>query len=1383
MAKRYYNKNDPMYYIPPRMRGLATDVGIFGRVASDNILGFLDNYFLGNRFDDDYESTGEQLGTAFREQPIETSKALGTGIYEGAKDIYEDPKGAYDAFTTSLGETIDRLNTPYDQLDLSTEEAQRQRAGDLMIFGEALGAGGVLTKGLVNLGKKQLREKVIQENPGLNEDQVNSIVEDRGYDPTDVEELDRALTETQEILEGTRLGLEEERLARQSTYGDYATPGFGDPLPSIDDGPNVVPTAGFPMQVVPENTVPPNMEVPTIEGFEGIPIVTAGGRVIGSVLDPEEPDVDGNLYGPPDTFDEMNPPEIEDLMEPNLTVDTGQPYRIGDIVLDADMGEGVVDDNGMINYNGIMISPDRPVIGLDIDEVGRDITDEVLDGEPMTTFEDLVRLGLADPDDELARIETLLPQAQVAERVAARREAVAEFLSQRGLSPALAFEALAENNRPILMQELREFVSQRTQQTLPSESDIFYRIESLDSVPDFPDEIIPLPREAIEVDEDEILDAILVDEMEDLLPDDDADVPLTAAQEAALIPATNTNIQGFDTTWLTRPGYGRFTNDANTPVETIPSEPAELAAGDIKLTGENSYLTSRMDTALSELSQSQTKFASLEQLVNTLTKKYGVQPAELQARGIPTSQVEADLLFTNNFTPKPDFDFSKDKVDLNDPFYQNILNKEPFVVRTLGGGDAAYPGEFTKGVTNYKVTIIGLENRPDLLKQGVMDNDHLMGHQLQIDGPTVVHIRTGEFPVQGGGYDRKKTFHLGEIQSQIEKNSRPSRKANDLVRDVAKKMELPEDLEFRIPEGFSINQLANDLQSTADKIRDLRQLKDVIDAYDGGATTEIEKYFANKNLGRPRAVKAFTENTGKTEAEYYRMMGQARFDRMDREINKALDKYNIYKKGSDEVYTSGSLFLDDFEKTLVQTYNKRELNFLDPDETGPGDFLQDLMKFGGENFNASDYGVGSIFTTDRVTRMGIKEALQQAVDTDADFFTLGTGQMAKDMTYGKLSGQIEYYDEIVPKMFTKIMKEIFKDTGIEPPKLRKRKMETLDEYGENVVVKEVLGIELTDELREIFKSKKVQAFKEGGVATLSNLKSLTLEGLKEKVEEEERNRQVKEFADFEYRAELEPQLSYNPIARLGYDPDKHRVVREPSGIAGYREGYSTAQYQKKLTDDPEKAVEYFMRLGLSPEDAERISEDDIITSGNMTSSPVIAHEFTHRGFNLLREERNKDPEAFDKKYGKAAGNILRDSNYYDGLEEYYVEMFDDLDTGFNTSAKFLRKDSEEFPQYTMKSTVQSSPEGPYKDLDSLSSEQAEKRLEQIRAFQDGVLNLDGFRTQGILGLMDAAQDILIEQGEIQAKPRKYYNPSYRKQMQQKQTNSEGGLAILAKEVL
>ncbi len=159
-------ENNFMRFIPPNLRGPLTDLGIFGRVAADNIIGL----------DDDYESTGEMLGTAFREDPVGLAKDLGTGIYEGAKDIYEDPKGAYDAFTTSLGETIDRLNTDYNDLDLSTEEAQRQRAGDLMILGEALGAGGVLTKGLVNLSKKQLRKRVARENPGLNADQVNAIV-------------------------------------------------------------------------------------------------------------------------------------------------------------------------------------------------------------------------------------------------------------------------------------------------------------------------------------------------------------------------------------------------------------------------------------------------------------------------------------------------------------------------------------------------------------------------------------------------------------------------------------------------------------------------------------------------------------------------------------------------------------------------------------------------------------------------------------------------------------------------------------------------------------------------------------------------------------------------------------------------------------------------------------------------------------------------------------------------------------------------------------------------------------------------------------------------------------------------------------------------------
>jgi len=284
------------------------------------------------------------------------------------------------------------------------------------------------------------------------------------------------------------------------------------------------------------------------------------------------------------------------------------------------------------------------------------------------------------------------------------------------------------------------------------------------------------------------------------------------------------------------------------------------------------------------------------------------------------------------------------------------------------------------------------------------------------------------------------------------------------------------------------------------------------------------------------------------------------------------------------------------------------------------------------------------------------------------------------------------------------------------------------------------------------------------------------EGLIERRQkEEERNRQTKGFGDLEYRAELEPQLSWNPIARLGYDPDKHKIVN----TQGAMNLFGTAMFINRLGGG-ERSVRNLMRAGLSRKDAERVKEDDVITSPNLSFSPVISHEFTHRGFNLLRKEREKDPEAFDKKYGKDAGKILEYTKHkYSGgigesTEEYYVEMFDDLNSRFNTSSQRIDEDYEDFPKNTMRGTVQSSFAGPTKPLRDYSPEADDKRFEQIRAFQDKVLNLRGM-DKGILGLMDAAQDILTEQGEP---------PKFKKQTKsffEKIFNfSEGGLVDTGK---
>ena len=212
------------------------------------------------------------------------------------------------------------------------------------------------------------------------------------------------------------------------------------------------------------------------------------------------------------------------------------------------------------------------------------------------------------------------------------------------------------------------------------------------------------------------------------------------------------------------------------------------------------------------------------------------------------------------------------------------------------------------------------------------------------------------------------------------------------------------------------------------------------------------------------------------------------------------------------------------------------------------------------------------------------------------------------------------------------------------------------------------------------------------------------EGLIEKQKRiEDRNKQTKGFGDLEYRAELEPQLSWNSIARLGYDPDKHKIVN----TQGVMDLYGTAMFINRLGGG-ERSVRNLMRAGLSRKDAERVKEDDVVTSPNLSFSPVISHEFTHRGFNLLRKERNKDPEAFDKKYGKEAGKILNYSKHtYPGgvgesTEEYYVEMFDDLDTRFNTTSLKVNRDFEEFPKSTVRGTVQSSFAGPTKKLKDYS---------------------------------------------------------------------------------
>jgi len=146
-----------------------------------------------------------------------------------------------------------------------------------------------------------------------------------------------------------------------------------------------------------------------------------------------------------------------------------------------------------------------------------------------------------------------------------------------------------------------------------------------------------------------------------------------------------------------------------------------------------------------------------------------------------------------------------------------------------------------------------------------------------------------------------------------------------------------------------------------------------------------------------------------------------------------------------------------------------------------GDFDQHTRYYVGEladrasNVNVDDIGVGSLYQTDRITNIAVKQALEQAIDSGADFITFNRGDLVHGMTGGKLEGHQQYYDKILPKNVNKLLAKLEKQNKVQLPRLEKLKLKT--ESGPTLG--KVLGFKLTPELKDIFKAG-VQAFRRGG---------------------------------------------------------------------------------------------------------------------------------------------------------------------------------------------------------------------------------------------------------------------------------------------------------------
>jgi len=458
-------------------------------------------------------------------------------------------------------------------------------------------------------------------------------------------------------------------------------------------------------------------------------------------------------------------------------------------------------------------------------------------------------------------------------------------------------------------------------------------------------------------------------------------------------------------------------DDPYGPPGAGPTPMNQLEAMDFSMTGQDTALNSRFEEVVLAPGAPK-KFKNKQEFINYLTNnKNGVTSAELEARGIEG--------------------LSDGPIDLDDPLTRAWLFRDPLKVRILEGPDTQYKGYFLPNAQNYRETVITLSGSPfdaDAVNSGIVgDSQHFGATQYSMGGPSLVHMRTGQFDVIDPPTENKgatiagKTFHVGEIQSQATQDARKYRQAR-------KNME----------------SLENNFVGGADKLsEDLELIGGVIK----------RKNRLDYLRAEIKSAKAFPDAVKPEEL--------ARLEATARRVDSGL-KDELERIGYDSV-DEALEFQDAFIKRMEQIDEKSH-NY-----NTARNSLNYLLSFA-TDVNVDDLGVGSLYQTDRITNIAVKQALEQAIDSGADFITFNRGDLVHGMTGGKLEGHQEYYDNILPKNVNKLMEKLEKQNKVKLPRLEKLQLKT--ESGPELG--RVNGFALTPELKELFKGTGISAFREGG---------------------------------------------------------------------------------------------------------------------------------------------------------------------------------------------------------------------------------------------------------------------------------------------------------------
>ena len=227
-----------------------------------------------------------------------------------------------------------------------------------------------------------------------------------------------------------------------------------------------------------------------------------------------------------------------------------------------------------------------------------------------------------------------------------------------------------------------------------------------------------------------------------------------------------------------------------------------------------------------------------------------------------------------------------------------------------------------------------------------------------------------------------------------------------------------------------------------------------------------------------------------------------------------------------------------------------------------------------------------------------------------------------------------------------------------------------------------------------------------------------------------------EFGNLELRSDLDEHISWNSLSRLGYDPDRIKLL---DAGKGYREATTQAMYA------PSRMTKKGLQSSfINFDNYEDLNPDDVIVTPNVSVPRVIAHEFTHRGIDLIRELYNEDPEFFKNVYGKDAANIIETIDE-EGVDEELVELFDDPSDDYKKDlyGRFIPT-AGAFGAVT--DSTDEIDKNPYLDIDR---PYVQNKLKGSSAKDLGYFTKARMQRMipGHVGILQAAEDLLKAQGE------------------------------------